>query len=635
MRASLAMAEDLAQVAAQREGLLHCHCNPSHQRRNNAFMKFRTDIQILRAIAVIFVVFYHLEVPGFANGLLGVDIFFAISGYLMFRIYDFDRGAGGFYVRRGQRLLPGYFATILCTLAACLLMVQPSDFLQTSQQALYGALFASNIGFWAQNSYFNNVDFKPLLHLWSLAVELQFYLFVPLIMLLDRWNKYVLPALVAGSLALCLILLILSPNASFFMMPTRLWQFGLGMLAARASARGTGTTIIGMAAMLALIAMLFFPTIGYGLGVAQRHPGLGAILATVATALCLYHGLPERLWDNLAGRTLRYIGDISYSIYLVHFPVIVLFNYQFFAGTNLGAPNITSYIAILAWITALAWLSHQIFEKRAASLVSVRSALGASAVVAITAWFLPGGQAQLVDGTTNRISAAFTDRAPYRCGTRFRILHFRDEFCTVGSAKGSRGFVMLIGDSHSDAIKTTMAAEANREGLGVLFPVSNDSLASPMMDEYWLLSAARRYRVQQVFLHFSLDNIKPETVKKAYVILNKEGIALTYIMPIPKRKKGIPLILLNAHQQGTRVPLKPVSDHERDIAQVSAQLRKPRPGYTVVEPSTVLCTPDCQIQDGDGNPYYFDKHRLTLTGARQLAPLFRKAMDTAPFTSVK
>jgi peptidoglycan/LPS O-acetylase OafA/YrhL len=589
-------------------------------------MTFRNDIQILRAIAVIFVVLYHLEVPGFANGLLGVDIFFAISGYLMFRIYNFDQGAGGFYARRGRRLLPAYFATVLCTLAACYLMVQPSDFRQTAEQSLYAGLFASNIGFWSQNSYFNTVDFKPLLHLWSLAVELQFYLFVPLIMLLDRWNKYVLPVLVAGSLALCLFLLLISPNASFFMMPTRLWQFGLGMLAARASMNSTGNPWIGLAAVTGLLAMLFFPTIGYGAGLIQGHPGLGAILATVATALCLYHGLAEAWLSNAAGRAMRYIGDISYSIYLVHFPVIVLVNYRPFGGTILGASSLAGYALIFALIGALAWGCHQIFEKRAGRWVSVPSTLAASAALVIAGLWLPATQARQFDDTTNRISAAFTDRAPYRCGTLFRIQHFSDDFCVFGPREAARGHIMLIGDSHSDAIKSSFVAEARRAGHSVLFPVNNDAFVSTAMDENWLLAAAIKYRVRHVFLHFSLANTKPAMMERAQTLLWQHGIATTVIMPVPTREALIPQILLGAHERGVPAPLQSTARYEQSIRQVAAELRRPRPGYAVIEPSLALCTHHCQIQGSDGAPYYFDKHHLTLTGARQLAPLLRAAM---------
>jgi peptidoglycan/LPS O-acetylase OafA/YrhL len=602
-------------------------------------MKFRNDIQILRALAVIFVVLYHLEVPGFANGLLGVDIFFAISGHLMYRIYNFDQGASGFYMRRARRLLPGYFAVILCTVAACFVMAQPSDFAQVAVQAAYGSAFASNIGFWAQNSYFSSVDFKPLLHLWSLAAEMQFYLFVPLIMWLDRRFKYILYALVAVSLLLCLAFLMLSPNLSFFMMPMRLWQFGLGMLAAKASMRSAsmqsnGNPVIGIAALAALFAMLFYPEIGYGQNIMQGHPGLGAIIATAATALCLRHGLPDSILDNFVARALRYVGDISYSIYLVHFPVIVLVNYRPFDGTILGASGVAGYGVIAALITGLAWLCYQIFEKRAGTIISLRNTAAISGLLLLVAAATPVVQARMFDGYTNVISGAFTDRAGYRCGAVFKVMHYGDKFCVIGAPKKKRGNIMLIGDSHTDAIKTSFADEANRADLSVIFPVSNDVLAASGMDEKWLLNAAQKYGVRHVFFHFSIEKTQADKIEKARILLWQNGIRVTVIMPIPIHKQIVPQKILYAYRRGIAPKLLPPRKYESDIAHFAAKLRAPHDGYSVIEPKTVLCLPECLVQGSGGRPLYFDKHHLTLTGARVLSPLFRAAFDDGVIAKV-
>ncbi len=125
-------------------------------------MHFRDDIQILRALAVIAVVLYHLKVPGFASGFLGVDLFFVISGFLMERLYDPSKGALAFYRRRARRLLPAYYVTILVTLIAAFFITIPPEFNQVGEQAVYAAFFGSNIGFWTHEGYFNKFDFSPL-----------------------------------------------------------------------------------------------------------------------------------------------------------------------------------------------------------------------------------------------------------------------------------------------------------------------------------------------------------------------------------------------------------------------------------------------------------------------------------------
>ena len=589
-------------------------------------MTFRNDIQILRAVAVIFVVLYHLHTPGFTNGLLGVDVFYAISGFLMYRIYDHAKGAVGFYQRRARRLLPGYFATILLTMIGCYLLTLPSDFAQSAEQGLYAALFASNIGFWMKNTYFSKVDFTPLLHLWSLAVELQFYLFVPLIIRLDKWNRWALPALVAGSLALCLIGLKLSPNLSFFMMPMRLWQFGLGMLAARSVGKGDLRPGFGSVALVAVILMLCYPTIGYGSSLITGHPGLGAIIITTATALVLRYGLPDVLAQYSLGRAMKYIGDISYSVYLVHFPIIVLYNYQPFSGTVLGAANPFSYALIIVLICGAGFVFHHLFEKRAVALVSWRTIPITSVGLLAISWLSPAIQAQAYDKRVRNISAAFADRATYRCGATFRILHFHDDFCSFAPMGTPRGTVLLVGDSHADAIKTSFIKQANAAGLAVAFSVSNDPLVKPPLDADWLVAAAQGYGAKRVFIHYSLANVKPNILADLRAKLWNHGIAMTFIMPVPARDRIIPLILLEAYKAGKPPPLITRADYERKIAAIAVPMRAAHPGYQVIEPSAYLCGQTCQIADADSHPYYFDKHHLTLSGARQLEPAFKAAI---------
>lgn len=124
-------------------------------------MQFRTDIQTLRALAVAAVLLFHFQVPGFASGFLGVDIFFVISGYLMMVLYVPEKGAIGFYERRAKRLLPAYFATILATLAISWFVTIPPDFKQVAEQAVWASALSSNVGYWMQNSYFSKIDFNP------------------------------------------------------------------------------------------------------------------------------------------------------------------------------------------------------------------------------------------------------------------------------------------------------------------------------------------------------------------------------------------------------------------------------------------------------------------------------------------
>jgi peptidoglycan/LPS O-acetylase OafA/YrhL len=136
-------------------------------------MQYRKDIQILRGLSVLLVVLFHLEIAGFKSGFLGVDVFFVISGYLMAVLYNPSKQKD-FFLKRAKRILPAYFAIIILTLIACIPLTVPSDYNQVATQAAFATGLSSNIGYWLENSYFDKSAFKPLLHLWSLGVEIQF-----------------------------------------------------------------------------------------------------------------------------------------------------------------------------------------------------------------------------------------------------------------------------------------------------------------------------------------------------------------------------------------------------------------------------------------------------------------------------
>lgn len=184
-------------------------------------MEIRQDIQILRGLAVTFVVLFHLETIGLSSGFLGVDVFFVVSGFLMAILYKKGE-AKKFFERRAKRLLPAYFATVIFTLLASLFIVLPSELGKVVTQSIYSLFFANNIGFWMQNSYFSKSDFNPLLHLWSLGVEIQFYLIVPLLIWFFRKSKIFLLLALLSSFAACVFIVGLSPKTSFFMMPLRM-----------------------------------------------------------------------------------------------------------------------------------------------------------------------------------------------------------------------------------------------------------------------------------------------------------------------------------------------------------------------------------------------------------------------------
>lgn len=289
---------------------------------------FRFDIQVLRGLAVLLVVLYHADLLPIPGGYLGVDFFFVISGYLITKmvaegIRNNTFSLSQFYFRRARRLLPAAYSTFLaCALLAPWVLNQQE--LRDFASQMVGALtFTGNFVLWQQTGYFEGSgDLKPLLHMWSLSLEEQYYFLLPSLLLLlpqKRWRLGCAVLLLASG-AMCVAGLFVKPVATFYLLPTRAWellvgsfgamqlQCGLPPLAGRILAR------LFAPSLLALLLLPVFPLPG-------PHPGWNSLLVCVATIVVITarKQWPER---NRLLRAMKGFGDISYSLYLVHWPVI-------------------------------------------------------------------------------------------------------------------------------------------------------------------------------------------------------------------------------------------------------------------------------------------------------------------------
>lgn len=308
---------------------------PAAQAGARAPKTIRRDIQGLRGLAVLVVVLYHVGIGPWTAGYLGVDIFFVISGYLITTLVasGIERGdftLAGFYIRRARRLLPAAYVTIALTLAAAPWCVDQQGMRDLAAQAWGALTFTANIVLWQQSGYFEGAaDLKPLLHVWSLSLEEQYYLVLPAAMLAlvrrrQRWLPMVAVALVA-SLALCLVGAAFKPVATFYLLPTRAWELLVGSAGAlwlrRRQAQGLAADTVAVRRLFvpSLLALLALPA--YPIG--GTHPGLAAVLVCGATLVVILrrHPLSERSpWV----RGLAAVGDFSYSLYLVHWPCMAL-----------------------------------------------------------------------------------------------------------------------------------------------------------------------------------------------------------------------------------------------------------------------------------------------------------------------
>ncbi|MCX7304403.1 MAG: acyltransferase family protein [Hyphomicrobiales bacterium] len=364
-------------------------------------MKYRADIDGLRAVAVLPVVLFHAGVAGFGGGFVGVDVFFVISGYVITLRLLSDLLEGrfsivDFYERRVRRIFPALFFMIGLTTVVATVLFLPPNFEDFSKSAVATALFASNIYFWKFSGYFEpSALLRPLLHTWSLAVEEQYYIFMPVAMFLvyryakARWLLVFLPGALL-SFALSVYATTTAPTANFFLLPTRAWELLLGALLVLAPplapARKWWADAVGLAGLgLILYAVLTYTE-------ETPFPGVSALAPCLGAALVIYSGTR---WSTITATALSWkplvmVGLLSYSLYLAHWPIAVFLRYA-----TLRNPTLPESALIVAASLVLAWISWRFVEqpfRRRDNVFPRRRlfAMSAAAMAFMTAFGLAG-----------------------------------------------------------------------------------------------------------------------------------------------------------------------------------------------------------------------------------------------------
>ncbi len=600
---------------------------------------FRHDIQIIRGISIVLVVLYHLGFRGTQNGFLGVDVFFVISGFLMATLYE-PGSAKGFFIKRARRILPAYFVTIALTLIAAAILVGTSDLSQVVTQSIFASAMLSNIGFWTENSYFDKSAFKPLLHLWSLGVEIQFYAIVPLLYFIFRKFRLSLFVFLFISSIACFLVAGISPKTAFFWMPFRLWEFLIGFaVATYGSQRGQSSLgWIGLAALAAILGTQALPLNWERQDFFHGHPGIAALFVAAATGTTLWCGLPKNIETTTPFRIFEKLGTYSYSIYLVHFPIIVLTLYKPFMGTIIKPDRIYQLILIITIIYIAAWLLYKFIEHpfRANARLILWCPLSIMLILSLgqAGRFL---QEKLLPPDELKIHQAWEDRSQYRCGKLFRLLHPTAISCEITPHKlNPAGRILLVGNSHADAIKTTFAEVSNSNDISVFFIVPNNPLMSGGLSPSDIINEAKNLNVDAVVLHFSPSSIATKTIEELEELAEKQNLSVSFIMPIPVWNKNVPSMLLEALHTSTLPDQKTKYDYENENKSLLEKTQEmQRNNIRIYQTVDKFCHDTCVLSSREGYPYYFDEGHLTLTGSRLLKPIFAMIINDIKSTGRK
>jgi len=357
--------------------------------------EYRSDIDGLRAIAVLGVLFYHYGAHWISGGFTGVDVFFVISGFLITGILRREMEAGsfsllGFYDRRVRRITPALFAVLIVTLAAGWFLLLPGDYHDMARSAAYSATGLGNLYFFWNTGYFDQTaDLQPLLHMWSLGVEEQFYVVWPLLLFLLMKllpsRRALLGVLVIGlgaAFAFSVWEVGVDPKAAFYLPHPRAWELAAGAILVFLPAIGNRLLgeVMGIAG-IALIAWSYFVVTN-----ADPFPGLNALYACLGAALVIWPKPKTIVAGALSLPPMVWVGLISYSLYLWHWPVLVLFRHY----ANGEVPDVTAAVSLAILSIVLAYLSWRFVERPfrrplGAPLLTVATGVaGAAGIVALS-----------------------------------------------------------------------------------------------------------------------------------------------------------------------------------------------------------------------------------------------------------
>lgn len=647
--------------------------------------EYRPDIDGLRAVAVIAVVLFHVSPSHLQGGFVGVDVFFVISGFLISRIVlnGLCNGSftyGGFYARRIKRLFPALTVVLAASIAIGWAVALPVEFAALGKHVLASAAFAANFVFWSESGYFDTgAGSKPLLHLWSLGVEEQYYLFWPLILVVLHRSQHTMrwiAALTAASFGLNVFLTGYSASAAFYLPFTRFWELLIGAaLACHIAADGirqwrpavrSASSILGFGMILTAVVFT-----------AGAFPGWWALLPAVGTGMLIAAG-PDAFVNRslLSRRSAVATGLISYPLYLWHWPLLTF-------GRFLGWRSHAAGIALVILAVLLSWITYRWIEAPLRfghparwKLPVLLSALGIAGVTGFAIYRSEGSVAYLgantlaadlkdtsgayhqpCSGTPSQIEPQLnlcreTPHSP-RVAAIFGDSHADSVFHGIAQADTRRGW-LLIGNSSCPPVNgvsvkfrrdTTNLLQCQERSEAATRYLLGDSMAGTVVlaffGGYFLSTDVAADHLQNGYGPSAVSITSAETNSRGKRALFFYGIERTIATLLNAGKKvalmvdtpELPFFPRDAIQPWfpgrPALPVKSVLNRQRELRAEVEILRSRYPRLIVFDPLDALCARDeCRVVAGNVLMYR-DSHHLSTRGSKVVAEKLLATLDLA------
>jgi len=623
---------------------------------------YRPDIDGLRAIAVILVLLFHSGL-GFSGGFVGVDVFFVISGYLITGLILKEQKLGcftfsSFWLRRIRRIMPASTFVVLATLGTGFFVLLPDDYAELSRSTVAQQLMLSNIFFWRNTGYFAGAaEMKPLLHTWSLAVEEQFYIGYPfLLIFLCRYERKVificLLILTFGSFVASACGLHNNPSATFFLLPTRAWELLLGGLVFLA--QGSLQPQDWKAGLISILGLAGIVFAAYFFTANTPFPGRNALAPCLGTACLILANTSKLTWIGrlLASKAVVFVGLISYSLYLWHWPLLVLMKHMS-AGKSLSSTSRLCALAVSLFLATISWHFIETPFRRRMILPRPRNLLIAFAgTVSLLLC------ASLLIRTANGIPGRFDPQAlSYASAKQSRAFinemtneQLRDRGPLQFGAIGSSDKCVIWGDSHAMALIPGLDAICKTRGVTGF--QATHSATPPLLDFIWkskyglndqskefnrsVVDFAITNKVDLVVLagRWSLymgDSSFQPCLSETIRMLAAEGVRVAIVLEVASQSGDIPLMLSMSVRRGEDPAKIGVTAEEylKGHKKLNEMLRGYSSlGISVLDPASVLVDDrDIWRAEQEGQAMYRDSNHLSVEGSIRLKPMFEALFD--------